>query len=96
MSQIIINIGDSPDDGEGTQLRQAFADINTMMSAIYAAGPVDSQVVIANNSVTTNVINANLILAPSGIGVVRVTNHLLPNVDDVYDRKLLSRTLKME
>lgn len=85
MSQIIINIGDSPDDGEGTQLRQAFADINTMMSAIYAAGPVDSQVVISNNSITTNVINANLILAPSGIGVVRVTNHLVPNVDDVYD-----------
>jgi hypothetical protein len=85
MSQIIINIGDAPDDGDGTQLRQAFADINTMMSEIYAAGPVDSQVVITNNSITTNVTNANLILAPSGIGVVRVTNHLLPNVDDVYD-----------
>jgi len=85
MSQIIINIGDSPDDSEGTQLRQAFADINTMMSAIYNAGPVDSQVVISNNRITTNTINANLILAPSGIGTVRVTNHLLPNVDDVYD-----------
>jgi hypothetical protein len=85
MSQIIINIGDSPDDGEGTQLRQAFSDINIMMSEIYAAGPVDSQVVITNNSITTNVTNANLILAPSGIGVVRVTNHLVPNVDDVYD-----------
>jgi len=85
MSQIIIDIGDSPDDGEGTPLRQAFADINTMMSAIYGAGPVDSQVVISNNRITTNVTNANLVLAPSGIGVVRVTNHLLPNVDDVYD-----------
>lgn len=85
MTQIIINIGDSPDDGEGTQLRQAFADINTMMSAIYGAGPVDSQVVISNNRISTNTINANLVLAPSGIGVVRVTNHLLPNVDDVYD-----------
>ena len=85
MSQIIIDIGDSPDDGEGTQLRQAFADINTMMSAIYAAGPVDSQVVISNNRITTNVTNANLVLAPSGIGIVRVTNNLVPNVDDVYD-----------
>ena len=92
MSQIIINIGDSPDDGEGTQLRQAFADINTMMSAIYGAGPVDSNIRIANNSITTTVINANLLLAPSGIGRVRVTNHLLPNVDDVYD--LGSATLR--
>lgn len=85
MTQIIIDIGDSPDDGEGTQLRQAFADINVMMSQIYAAGPVDSQIVISNNRITTNVVNANLVLAPSGIGTVRVTNHLLPNVDDVYD-----------
>lgn len=85
MSQIIIDIGDAPDDGQGTQLRQAFADINTMMTAIYAAGPVDSNVQIANNQITTTVTNANLVLAPSGIGIVRVTNHLVPNVDDVYD-----------
>jgi hypothetical protein len=85
MSQIIINVGAIPDDGQGDPLRTAFSDINTMFSEVYAAGPVASNIQIANNSITTTVLNSNLILEPSGIGRVVVNNSILPSIDNVYD-----------
>lgn len=85
MAQIIIDIGSAPDDNLGTPLRQAFADINEMFSQVYLSGPVDSNVRIANNTITTTVINSNLILSPSGIGKVQVNNSIIPSIDDVYE-----------
>jgi hypothetical protein len=85
MAQIIIDIGAAPDDNLGTPLRQAFADINQMFSEVYTAGPVDSNVRIANNAVTTTVINSNLILNPSGIGKIQANNSIIPAIDDVYE-----------
>jgi hypothetical protein len=85
MSQIIIDIGATPDDSLGTPLRQAFADINQMFSEVYTAGPVDSNVRISNNSITTTALNSNLILNPSGIGKVQVNNSVVPAINDVYD-----------
>jgi hypothetical protein len=85
MSQIIIDIGAAPDDSLGTPLRQAFADINQMFSEVYTAGPVDSNIRIANNVITTTVINSNLILNPSGIGKIQVNNSILPAINDVYE-----------
>lgn len=85
MAQIIIDIGATPDDSLGTPLRQAFADINQMFAEVYQAGPVDSNIRIANNSITTTVINSNLVLNPSGIGKIQVNNSVLPAIDDVYE-----------
>jgi hypothetical protein len=85
MSQIIIDIGATPDDSLGTPLRQAFADVNQMFTEVYRSGPVDSTVRIANNVITTTVINSNLILSPSGIGKVQVNNSIQPSINDVYD-----------
>lgn len=85
MAQIIIDIGAAPDDNLGTPLRQAFADINQMFSEVYLAGPVDSNVRIANNTITTTVINSNLILSPSGIGKIQVNNSIVPAIDNVYE-----------
>lgn len=85
MSQIIIDIGSAPDDGLGTPLRQAFADINLMFGEVYTAGPVDSVVQISNNVISTTAINSNLVLSPSGTGRVQVTNSITPRINDVYD-----------
>jgi hypothetical protein len=85
MAQIIIDIGATPDDSLGTPLRQAFADINQMFSEVYLSGPVDSSVRIANNAITTTVINSNLILSPSGIGKIQANNSVVPAIDDVYE-----------
>jgi len=85
MAQIIIDIGATPDDSLGTPLRQAFADINQMFSEVYLSGPVDSSVRIANNAISTTVINSNLILSPSGIGKIQANNSVVPAIDDVYE-----------
>jgi len=85
MAQIIIDIGATPDDSLGTPLRQAFADINQMFSEVYLAGPVDSNIRIANNAITTTVINSNLILNPSGIGKIQANNSIVPAINDVYE-----------
>ena len=85
MSQIIIDIGATPDDSLGTPLRQAFSDVNQMFTEVYNAGPATSNVRIANNTITTTVINSNLILSPSGIGKVQVNNSIIPSIDNVYD-----------
>lgn len=85
MAQYIIDIGTYPDDGQGSPLRTAFDYTNENFTEIYTAGPVGSIVRIANNTITTTVTNANLVLSPSGIGKIQVNNSVIPRVDNVYD-----------
>ena len=47
MAQQIINTGNTANDGTGESLRNAFTAVNENFSEIYAAGPVDSNVVIS-------------------------------------------------
>lgn len=83
--QQVINVGAAVNDGTGESLRNAFNAVNNNFANIWAAGPVDSQVVITNNVVSTNVTNLDLILAANGIGNVNLSSTLLPNVANVYD-----------
>ena len=85
MTQYIIDIGAYPDDGQGSPLRTAFDYTNENFNQIFAAGPVLSNIQIGNNTITTTVLNSNLILSPSGIGRVQFNNTLFPRLDNVYD-----------
>ena len=85
MAQYIIDIGAVPDDGQGDPLRTAFDYTNENFNQIFAAGPVLSNIQIGNNTITTTVLNSNLILSPSGIGRVQFNNTLFPRLDNVYD-----------
>ena len=85
MTQQIIDTGAQPDDGQGDPLRTAFSYTNDNFTEIYTAGPVGSNVRIANNTITTTVINSDLVLSPSGIGKIQVNNNVLPRSDDVYE-----------
>ena len=85
MTQYVIDTGAVPDDGQGDPLRTAFEYTNENFNQIFEAGPVGSNVKIANNTITTTVINSNLILSPSGIGKIQVNNTLLPRINNVYD-----------
>ena len=85
MTQFIIDIGAVPDDGQGDPLRTAFDYTNENFNQIFAAGPVLSNIQIGNNTITTTVLNSNLILSPSGIGRVQFNNTLFPRLTDVYD-----------
>lgn len=83
--QQVINVGAAVNDGTGESLRNAFNAVNNNFANIWAAGPVNSQVVITNNVISTNETNLDLILAANGVGNIRVSSTFLPNVANVYD-----------
>ena len=85
MAQQIIDVGATANDGTGEPLRQAFDAVNNNFSQIFAAGPVDSNVVIANNTISINGINGNLILQANGIGNVVFNSSMRPSIDSVFN-----------
>jgi len=83
MAQQIINTGAVANDGTGDPLRTAFTETNNNFTEIYTAGPVDSNVRIANNTVLTLNTNGNLVLAPNGTGRVVANVDIVPNQANV-------------
>ena len=85
MTQYTIDIGATPDDGQGDPLRTAFDYTNLNFDQVFAAGPVLSNVAIANNTIRTTNSNGNLILAPNGIGKIQANAAVVPALDNIYD-----------
>ena len=83
MAQLIIDTGAAANDGTGDPLRTAFTDTNSNFTAIYTAGPVDSNVRIINNTILTINTNGNLVLAPNGIGQVVANVDVVPNTTNI-------------
>ena len=82
--QQLIDIG-AVNDGTGESLRDAFQAVNNNFANVWTAGPVNSQVQISNNRVSTNETNLDLVLAGNGVGNVTVASTVVPNIDSVYD-----------
>ena len=85
MTQQIIDTGLVANDGTGESLRNAFSAVNNNFANVWAAGPVDTQVIIYSNVVSTNVTNLDLRLAGNGIGTITVESTVVPSIDRVYD-----------
>jgi hypothetical protein len=83
MTQYVINIGALPNDGTGDPLRTAFNETNLNFNQVFAAGPVLSNIRIANNSILTTNTNGNLVLAPNGVGVVQANVNIVPNAANI-------------
>jgi cytoskeletal protein CcmA (bactofilin family) len=83
MTQYVINIGAIPNDGTGDPLRTAFNETNLNFNQVFAAGPVLSNIRIANNNIFTTNTNGNLVLNPNGIGVVQANAHVVPNLANI-------------
>jgi len=83
MAQQIINTGAVANDGTGDPLRTAFTETNNNFTEIYTAGPVGSNVRIANNTILTLNTNGNLVLAPNGIGKVVANVDVVPNTANI-------------
>lgn len=79
MTQIIIDIGASANDGTGDPIRTAFNDVNLNFDQLFNAGPVGSNIQITNNQITALNTNGNLYLSPNGIGVVVSATDILPS-----------------
>jgi hypothetical protein len=80
MTQYVINIGAIPNDGTGDPLRTAFNETNLNFNQVFAAGPVLSNVRIANNTVLTTNTNGNLVLVANGTGVIQANVSVVPNL----------------
>jgi hypothetical protein len=63
----------------GESLNTAFTKINTNFDQVWAAGPVGSNIRIANNAINTLNTNGNLYLDPNGIGAVVANAHVVPD-----------------
>jgi hypothetical protein len=83
--QIVINYGAAPNDGTGDPLRTAFIKTDENFDNIWLAGPVGSNVTIANNTISVTDTNGNLVLSPNGIGVIQTNSRLAPLANLTYD-----------
>ena len=83
MARQNINIGASPNDGEGDTLRSAFDKVNDNFIEVYTAGPAGSNIVISGNVISSNTSNANIELSPNGDGKVVVKNSLIPDSNNL-------------
>jgi hypothetical protein len=63
----------------GESLQSAFVKINDNFANVWVAGPVGSNVRIANNSINTLNTNGGLVLNPNGIGNVVANAHVIPD-----------------
>ena len=85
MTQQIIDIGAAANDGTGEPLRDAFNAVNENFTQIWTSGPVNSNIQIANNTITTTTTNTNIVLKPNGIGTIQANAAIIPSIDNVYD-----------
>ena len=83
-NQINIDIGAAANDGTGDPLRTAFNYVNLNFANVWATGLPNSNVQFNNNRILTVNTNANLVLAPNGIGIVQSNVSILPNIDRVH------------
>jgi hypothetical protein len=63
----------------GENLNTAFTKINTNFDQLWAAGPVNSNIKISENTIYTLNTNGDLILNPNGIGNVVANAHVIPD-----------------
>ena len=83
-NQINIDIGAAANDGTGDPLRTAFNYVNLNFANVWATGLPNSNVQISDNRILTVNTNANLVLAPNGIGKVASNVDIVPNTANVF------------
>jgi len=67
----------------GEPLNESFNAVNLNFDQVFAAGPVGSNIQIANNTILTTNTNGNLVLSPNGVGVVQSNVSILPNTANI-------------
>lgn len=67
----------------GEPLNESFNAVNLNFDQIFAAGPVGSNIQIANNTILTTNTNGNLVLAPNGVGNIIANVNILPNTSNI-------------
>ena len=74
MAQITLNVGTNANKGDGQTLRSAMMDVNTMFTEIYASPLFNDGITFSGNTISASRSNDDLVLRPSGTGVVTMDN----------------------
>ena len=80
-----IDYGAAANDGQGDPLRTAFIKTDDNFDAIWATGPVGSNITIVNNTVQSNNVNGNIVLRPNGVGMIQANAAVIPNATNLRD-----------
>ncbi len=80
-----INYGTTANDGLGDPLRTAFIKVDENFDNVWLAGPVGSNITIANNTIQNDSTNGNIILKPNGVGVIQANAAIVPNTANTRD-----------
>jgi hypothetical protein len=83
-NQITIDIGAAANDGTGDPLRTAFNYVNNNFSNVWNTGLPNSNIQFSDNRILTVNTNANLVLAPNGVGKVASNVDIVPNTANVF------------
>ena len=84
-TQQIIDYGTTANDGTGDPLRTAFIKTDENFNNVWLAGPVGSNITIANNTIQNDSTNGNIILKPNGVGVIQANAAIVPSAANVRD-----------
>jgi hypothetical protein len=74
MAKQTIGIGASANDGTGDQLRIAFDKTNDNFDEIYLAGPVDTNIRVQGNTISSTDTDGNIEITPNGAGSTLIAN----------------------
>lgn len=74
MTQQVINIGGTSNDGTGDPLRTAFTKCNQNFAELYAKGAAGSNLDLSNNEIAATNSNGNIELTPNGAGRVVIVD----------------------
>lgn len=70
MTQQIVNVGGSANDGTGDPLRTAFTKINNNFTELYTTGAAGANFNLTDNDIAATNSNGNIRLVPNGSGKV--------------------------
>jgi hypothetical protein len=74
MARINLNVGSNANDGTGDTLRNAMQNVNTMFTEIYASPLFNDGITFSGNVISASRSNDDLVLRPSGTGIVTMDN----------------------
>lgn len=88
MAQINLYVGANANDGTGDTLRSAMQNVNTMFTEVYASSLFNEGISLSGNTISATRSNDDLVLTPSGTGIVRMDNLTVDSNINITDNEI--------
>ena len=83
MTQQIINLGTSANDGTGDNLRSAMDKTNDNFTELYGANSVSSNLAFSGQTISSYNTNGDIILGPNGTGTIRTAQDTIADTNNL-------------